>query len=548
MKARACEGTKVTALAALLGVAASCGELEDQPEPVDTTSSAIVGGTTAVPNEFPWQVRLGAARHVLRRIPRGAQVGPDGRALCARPEASNITVTVGDHDRTIAEGREQTRQGLRYFNHLWGLGAFNNDIALLELSSPVTLNTWVQPIGFDMDHIPVGQIATASGWGTTTFQGSQPAKLRKAVLPMREASTCGFAGDSLLCLGDADGSPGSCHGDSGGPYHHFRGGRWNLAGVSSSLVSPPCASYVGYTSVFQFIPWIRNTIWAPLTVTARLSSGSIGERHYDPAIGNWTPWTTLSGATSSGPGMTLDSNGRMYLFSCISGQVHSRTSTNQGVSWSSWSSMGGNCVDAPAAAISRDTTPQVTVFARGTDNVVRHAVWTGGAATWTALSGTVTSSVAATTNRGGRLVLFARRSDNAIWHRFREQGLPNSWTDWSSLGGSFSSGPAAIETGQGQLHVFVATPAATLAHKFYNPVTGTWTGWSSLGGALATTSAPAVTESDGGTRLVVFARSRPTRSRTSSRTSRRKAGAAGSPSAEPWRLALAPSDPPRQGP
>jgi hypothetical protein len=511
MKERACEWTKATALAALLSAAAaSCGDVEDQAEPVETTTSAIVGGSTAVPNEFPWQVRLGAGTAAFCG---GSLVSPKWvltAAHCVQGlQASNITVTVGDHDRTIAEGREQTRQGLRYFNHLWGLGKFNNDIALLELASPVTLNTWVQPIGFDMDHIPVGEIATASGWGTTTYQGMQPAKLRKAVLPMREPSTCGvsYPGNSLLCLGDADGSPGSCHGDSGGPYHHFRGGRWNLAGVSSAIGSPPCEFYVGYTSVFQFIPWIRNTIWAPLTVTARLSSGSIGERHYDPAIGNWTPWRTLSGATNSGPGMTLDSNGRMYLFSCINGQVNGRTSTNDGATWSGWTSMGGNCVDAPAAAISREINPQVTVFARGTDNLVRYAVWTGGAATWTALSGTVNSSVAATTNRGGRLVLFARRSDNAIWHRFREQGSTSAWTDWITLGsGSFSSGPAAIETGQGQLHVFAATAAATISRKFYNPVTGAWTGWSSLGGAVDPTSAPAVTESDGGTRLVVFAR------------------------------------------
>jgi hypothetical protein len=510
MKSCASNWMTATGLAALLGAAAGCGAIDDQDEPVEATSSAIVGGTTTVPNEFPWQVRLGTGTAAFCG---GSLLSPKWVVTAAHcvqgRQASAITVTVGDHDRTISEGREQTRQGLRYFNHLWGLGAFNNDIALLELASPVTLNTWVQPIGFDMDHIPVGEIATASGWGTMSYQGTQPAKLRKAVLPLREATTCGsgFAGNSLLCVGDADGSPGMCHGDSGGPYHHFRGGRWNLAGVASSLVSPPCASYAGYTSVFQFIPWIRNTIWAPLTVTAQLSSGSIGERHYDPAIGAWTPWTTLAGATSSGPGMTLDSNGRMYLFSCISGRVHSRTSTNQGGSWSAWSSMGGNCVDAPAAAISRDITPQVTVFARGTDNIVRYAAWTGGAPTWTALSGTVTSSVAATTNRGGRLVLFARRSDNAIWHRFREQGLPNSWTDWTSLGGSFSSGPAAIETGQGQLHLFASTPAATVSRKFYNPVTQAWTAWSSLGGAVVTTSAPAVTESDGGTRLVVFARS-----------------------------------------
>ena len=63
-------------------------------------------------------------------------------------------------------------------------------------------------------------------------------------------------------------------------------------------------------------------IFAPLTVTARLSSGALGERHFDQAQGIWTGWRSLPGTTATtSPAMTLDSSGRMWAFACSGGQV-----------------------------------------------------------------------------------------------------------------------------------------------------------------------------------------------------------------------------------
>jgi hypothetical protein len=417
---------------------------------------------------------------------------------------SSLFFTLGDHNWQTAEGREQSRGVVRTFWHLWGLGAFNNDIALVELDSPVTLNSWVQPIAFDTSRPAVGSSVIASGWGAPSFDAPLPAVLQKATLAVHNETACGNQGNSLLCVGDSGGSPGTCHGDSGGPLHFFRNARWHLGGISSSG-NTQCAGHSVPTAVNQFVPWIRNTIFGNLTVAARLSNGTLSERHYDPVLGNWTNWRALPDTTATtAPALTLDSTGRQLAFACSGGLVRQRTSIDNGVTWTGWSSMGGNCVDAPAVTVSRDSTPQVTVLARGNDNLVRFATWNGGVPTWTSLSGTVLSSLAATSTRFGRLVVFAKRSDNAIWHRFREANS-STWSGWTSLGGPFASGPAAIETAHGQLHLFAVQSNGTLSNRFYNPVTGAWTGWTGLGSGFNVGNPPALAE-DGGTRLVVFAR------------------------------------------
>merc|ERR1711872_236132 len=66
----------------------------------------------------------------------------------------------------------------------------------------------------------VNEIATVSGWGTTTFQGSQPSKLREVDVKVTTNAFCKTRygdgiGDMNICA-YADGKD-SCQGDSGGP-------------------------------------------------------------------------------------------------------------------------------------------------------------------------------------------------------------------------------------------------------------------------------------------------------------------------------------------
>jgi Repeat of unknown function (DUF346) len=98
----------------------------------------------------------------------------------------------------------------------------------------------------------------------------------------------------------------------------------------------------------------------------------------------------------------------------------------------------------------------------------------------------------------GRLDVFGRGEDNALWHKWL---TGRDWSDWQSLGGTLSAPPAAVSWGEGRIDVFVRGPDLALWHKWFTG--GDWSEWESLGGAL--NFGPAVS-SWGPGRLDVFAR------------------------------------------
>lgn len=96
----------------------------------------------------------------------------------------------------------------------------------------------------------------------------------------------------------------------------------------------------------------------------------------------------------------------------------------------------------------------------------------------------------------GRLDLFVRGYDYALWHRSIENGVVGAW---ESLGGYLTSAPTAVSWGYGRLDVF-ALSGESLYHQYFDA--GWWSGWEWLGGSLI--SAPAAA-SWGPGRLDVFA-------------------------------------------
>jgi hypothetical protein len=113
-----------------------------------------------------------------------------------------------------------------------------------------------------------------------------------------------------------------------------------------------------------------------------------------------------------------------------------------------------------------------------------------------AASGTATADVyddnPATASRGpGELYVFARGSTGEILERHR---LGGTWSDWSSIGGSAGSGPAAVAY-RGDILVFIR---GTDGGIYQNSLSsGRWTGWSGLGGNG--TSAPSASARRGST-------------------------------------------------
>jgi acylphosphatase len=94
--------------------------------------------------------------------------------------------------------------------------------------------------------------------------------------------------------------------------------------------------------------------------------------------------------------------------------------------WSSWNSLGGVITSDPI--VSHDADGRLEVFARGTDGAVWH-IWQtspgGGWSGWASLGGVVTSLCAVYQNADGRLEVFARGTDDAVWHN-----LPDGTERW----------------------------------------------------------------------------------------------------------------------
>ena len=159
-----------------------------------------------------------------------------------------------------------------------------------------------------------------------------------------------------------------------------------------------------------------------------------------------------------------------------------------------WESLGG--VLTSGAGACSWAPGRLDVFVRGTDNALWHQWYENAWSGWESLGGVITSDPAAVSWSHGRIDVFARGTDNALWH----QWFDGNWSGWESLGGILTSGPAVCSWASGRLDVFVRGTDNALWHQWFD---GNWSGWESLGGGL--TSDPAAV-SWGHGRIDVFAR------------------------------------------
>jgi peptidoglycan hydrolase-like protein with peptidoglycan-binding domain len=168
-----------------------------------------------------------------------------------------------------------------------------------------------------------------------------------------------------------------------------------------------------------------------------------------------------------------------------------------------WASMGG--VITSNIGLGQNADGRLELFARGTDNAVWHQWQTApnnGWSGWASMGGVITSDPIAARNADGRLELFARGTDNAVWHQW--QTAPNNgWSGWASLGGVITSNIAVDRNADGRLELFVRGTDNAVWHQWQMAPNNGWSGWASMGGII--TSDPTVGQNGDG-RLEVFVR------------------------------------------
>ncbi|HEX5501385.1 MAG TPA: nidogen-like domain-containing protein [Thermomicrobiales bacterium] len=151
--------------------------------------------------------------------------------------------------------------------------------------------------------------------------------------------------------------------------------------------------------------------------------------------------------------------------------------------FTAWTSLGGVVTDAPTAT---SFNGRVYIFARGSDNALYVTSSADGAAftTWRSLGGQLTAAPAAAST-GNALYVFARGSDNGLYVTSSTDGT--TFSAWRPLGGQLTSAPAAAGVGNA-LYVF-ARGSDNALYVTRSTDGATWSTWQSLGGIL--TDAPA---------------------------------------------------------
>ncbi|XP_025790005.1 coagulation factor IX isoform X1 [Puma concolor] len=230
----------------------------------------IVGGKTAKPGQFPWQVLL---KGKIDAFCGGSIINERWvvtAAHCINPDVE-ITVVAGEHNTEETEHTEQKRNVIRtilHHSYNASVNKYSHDIALLELDEPLTLNSYVTPIcvadrEYTNTFLKFGY-GYVSGWGKVFNRGRPATILQYLKVPLVDRATCLRSTkftiyNNMFCAGFHEGGKDSCQGDSGGPHVTEVEGINFLTGIISW--GEECAmkgKYGIYTKVSRYVNWIKE--------------------------------------------------------------------------------------------------------------------------------------------------------------------------------------------------------------------------------------------------------------------------------------------------
>uniref|UniRef100_A0A671LVB8 Peptidase S1 domain-containing protein n=1 Tax=Sinocyclocheilus anshuiensis TaxID=1608454 RepID=A0A671LVB8_9TELE len=249
-----------------------CGQRFSVSQNLTQPRARIMGGSPAPLGSWPWLVnlRLDGALMCGGVLVDSSWVLTAAHCFASRGE-SYWTAVVGEFDLTKTDPDEQIMKVNRIITHpKFNPKTFNNDIALVELSSPIILSERVTPVCLPSDlDPPAGTPCLVAGWGSLYEDGPSADVVMEAKVPLLSHTTCRSAlGKELLtntmfCAGYLSGGIDSCQGDSGGPliFQDRLSGRFQLFGVTSWGDGCGERGKPGvYTRVTAFSDWVMTEI------------------------------------------------------------------------------------------------------------------------------------------------------------------------------------------------------------------------------------------------------------------------------------------------
>ncbi|XP_031520475.1 chymotrypsin-C [Papio anubis] len=261
----------ITVLAALLACASSCGVPSFPP----SLSARVVGGETAQPHSWPWQISLQYLKNNTWWHTCGGTLIASNFVLTAAHCISNnriYRVALGKHNLEVEDEEGSLIVGVDtiYVHEKWISLLVLNDIALIKLAEHVELSDTIQVACLpEKDSLlPNDYPCYVTGWGRLWTNGPIADELQQGLQRVVDHATCsridwwGFmVTETMVCAG-GDGIISACSGDSGGPLNcQLENGSWEVFGIVS-FGSPwgynTFKKPVVYTRVSAYIDWINE--------------------------------------------------------------------------------------------------------------------------------------------------------------------------------------------------------------------------------------------------------------------------------------------------